>query len=280
MRHALCYLAVIIVLLALIEFLYIFTKKPEADRAWLPEQSQTAYALDTGSLITIFNVRDWTYGTSTPRSTTWSTATINPKEIVRVWFLIEPFSDWEAVGHTFLSFELADGRVYSFSVEARRETHETYSAIKGAFREYELSYQWGTERDFITRRLLFLDHPLRLYPLDLDPAASQTLFRSLIAETNKLAEEPRFYNTLSANCTNVLAKIVNRYYPGTLPLHHAWYLTGYADQYLMEVGLIPTKGSVEDTMAAHDITKHKAELEALATSPAQDFSAYLRTLVP
>jgi len=279
MRRLLGYIATILVLLLVVEFLYFFTKKPEANRAWLPEQSRTAYALDTGNLVTIFNMRDWTYGTSAPATTEWRTVTIDPATIVRTWFLIEPFSDWEAVGHTFLSFELEDGSAYSFSVEARRETHETYSAVRGLLREYELSYQWGTERDFVTRRLLYLDHPLRLYPLELEPAASQALFRSLIAETNALAERPRFYNTLAANCTNVLAKIVNRHYPDTLPLHHSWYLTGYADRYLMDEGLIPSAGAPEETMALYDLTPKKEQVDARATSTPQEFSAYIRTLV-
>ena len=278
MRRALSYLLVVVALFALVELLFVFTKKPEADRMWLPEQERTAYAIEAAGLVTLLNVRDWTYGTSSPLTTDWTTATIDPSDIVRVWFLIEPFSDWEAVGHTFLSFELNDGRVYSFSVEAKRESHETYSAIKGLFREYELSYQWGTERDFVTRRLIYLNHPLRLYPLELEPAAAQALFRSLVEETNTLAAEPRFYNTLAANCTNVLSTIVNRHYPGTLPLHYSWYLTGYADQYLMKEGLIRMQGTAEGTMAAHDLTQYREQIYSFSTTPQQSFSAAIRSL--
>jgi len=276
MRRVLTYLLLIVTLFAVVELLFVFSKKPESDRTWMPEQAETAHALDAGSLVTIFNVRDWTYDASGILSTEWTSATLNPKDIVRTWFIIEPFSDWEAVGHTFLSFELEDGRVYSFSVEARREEGEEYSAVRGLFNEYELSYQWGTERDFITRRLLYLDHPLRLYPLSLSPEASEALFRSLVAETNALAAKPRFYNTLSANCTNVLAKIVNRHHPGTLPWSTSWYLTGYADEYLMEEGLIELSRSVDETKAAHDLTAHRASITSFTSSSPIEFSRRLR----
>ena len=271
------YLAALVLLLALVEFLYVFTKTPRHEREWLPEQSRTATALIAADRVTLFNVRDWTYDAAGPLTTQWTTVTIDPSQITRAWFLIEPFSSWEAVGHTFLSFELADGRVYSFSVEARREAHETYSAVRGAFNEYELSYQWGTERDFVTRRLIYLNHPLRLYPLALSPEESQALFRSLVAETNELAQKPRFYHTLTSNCTNVLAAIVNRHYPGTLPIDTSWYLTGYADRYLMDEGLIERTGTTEETMARHDLTPRRAELAAHATSSPSAFSARVRT---
>ena len=204
---------------------------------------------------------------------------VDPSTIVRTWFLVEPFSDIEAVGHTFLSFELEDGTVLSFSVEARREEAEEYSAVKGQFREYELAYQWGTERDFVTRRLIYLDHPLRLYPLTLTREQSKALFLSLAEETQTLAEHPRFYNTLTANCTNVLAKIVNRHYPGTLPYDIAWNLTGYADLYLMEQGLIENPISKEETIAVHDLTPFRMEIMKIATTSPVDFSRSIRSRI-
>ena len=269
-------LTTIFLALALVLLFYV-AMEPRADRAWIPEQAQTATAV-MGETITLHNVRDWTYSAEGPVTTDWTTVEINPKDIVRAWFLIEPFSDWEAVGHTFLSFELVDGRVYSFSVEARREQGEKYEALNGALRAYELSYQWGTERDFVTRRLLFLDHPLRLYPLSLSPEAASALFVSLIEETNTLAEQPRFYNTLTANCTNVLATIVNRHYPDTLPYDKAWHMTGYADEYLIGEGLIEGD-DVAAIKAVHDLTPHRETVRTFQNEEPAKFSRLLRDLL-
>lgn len=270
----------ILLLLILIAWTgFVLLKEPRTDRAWLPEQAITATSQVAGNAVTIRGVRDWTYNEEGPLVTDWNDVTVDSAKIVRTWFLIEPFSDIKAVGHTFLSFEFEDGTVLSFSVEAKREENETYSAIRGQFRAYELAYQWGTERDFVTRRMIYLDHPLRLYPLTLTSEQSQALFRSLTEETQLLAEQPRFYNTLTANCTNVLANIVNRHYPGTLPYDIAWNLTGYADLYLMEQGLIAEGESKEETIAAHDLTPYRANVKEIAVTPPAAFSMSLRELI-
>ncbi len=271
--------AILFFALLAVLIVFILLKEARTDRTWLPEQVITATTRIQNGTVTIQGVRDWTYGEAAPLTTDWNDVSVDPFTIVRTWFLVEPFSDIEAVGHTFLSFELENGTVLSFSVEARREATEEYSAIKGQFREYELAYQWGTERDFVTRRLNYLDHPLRLYPLTLTQEQSQALFLSLVEETQTLAEHPRFYNTLTANCTNVLAKIVNRHYPGTLPYDIAWNLTGYADLYLMEQGLIETPTSKDEAIAAHDLTPYRTEVMKIATTSAIDFSRSIRSLI-
>ena len=258
---------------------YLLLKEPNIESAWLPEQARTATTSTEEGRITIHNVRDWTYTESGTLSEDWVDVTLDPSTVVRTWFLIEPFSQLEAVGHTFLSFEFADGTVLSFSVEAKRELGEEYSALKGQFREYELSYQWGLERDFVTRRLIYLDHPLRLYPLTLSSESSEALFRSLLEETDALAQTPRWYNTLSANCTNVLATIVNRHYPGALPYDISWNLTGYADRYLMKQGLIETAADIPSTQAAHDLTPYLTQVASLATSSPEVFSRNIRSLL-
>jgi hypothetical protein len=270
--------ALLLVLLAIAGIGYLLTKKPKVDAAWTEAQAKTAYAEEHDGAFTLYNVRDWTYDESGSVTTDWKKMSVDPDTVTRVWFLLEPFADIKAIGHTFLTFELEDGTFLSFSVEALREEGEEYSAVRGLFREYELSYQWGIERDFVTRRLVYLNHPLHLYPLTLSKEDGAALLRSLVAETNELKETPRFYNTLTANCTNVLAKIVNRHFPGTLPYDLSWNLTGLSDGYLMDQGLIEVAGSPENTRAVHDLTQHKEVIREHLSSP--DFSRTLRTFLP
>lgn len=274
-RYIFLTLGALVALLLLVHF----SKTPLTNRAWLPEQAKTATVSTQGDTLTIHNLRDWTYNDDGILTETWQDIEVRPDDIVATWFLIEPFADWKAVGHTFISFEFADGTVLSFSVEARREQGEEYSALRGLFREYELAYQWGTERDLVTRRLLYLDHPLRLYPMTLSKEDSKALFISLTEETNSLANAPRFYNTLTANCTNILAKMVNKHYPGTLPYDLSWNLTGYADLYLFKQGLIEKKGTPEKTQEFYDLTSSKDVVNSVSTISAEEFSRTLRTLI-
>lgn len=269
-----------LLLLALIAgtLFFLFSTARE-DRAWAPEHSRTATAVVSEESVTIQNVRNWTYDSQAVLTQDWEDVSVYPNKIIRVWFLIEPFSQIKAIGHTFLSFEFEDGRVLSFSVEARREADEKYSAVLGLFNAYELTYLWGEERDFVSRRLVHLAHPLRLYPLKLSTNQAKALFLSLIQETNELKERPRFYNTLTANCTNVLAQLINRHRPGTLPYDIAWNLPGYADLYLMEERLIKTSGTKEEARAAHDLTPYREDGAILASTTPEEFSRAIRTLL-
>lgn len=256
-------------------------RTPGEEKEWGDEFKKTATTENTeeGGTI-IHNVRDWTYGNKEILTKDWKDVEVNGASIKKVWFLTEPFATSKAIAHTFLSFEFDDGTVLSFSIEARREARQGYSSVLGAFNEYELSYTWGTERDLVTRRLLYLQHPLQRYPLNISNDMAETLFRTMAADTNVLAEHPRFYNTLAENCTNTLAKIVNSIKPHTLPYNIAWNLPGYADLYLMDQGFISRiDNSDESTRKTYEITSHRAEVSAIATSSPQEFSATLNKMV-
>jgi hypothetical protein len=265
--------------LAALALVVVMARSPRADRPWAEHLARAASAsLHPDGTVTIHNLRDWIYaGGAVTR--TWRDEAVDPGKITGASFLIEPFGGWAALAHTFLSFRLEDGSAISFSIEARLEDGQPFSALRGAFRNYELAYQWGTERDFVTRRVVYLRHPLRLYPLIIDADAARRLFIDLVKETNALAERPRFYNTLAENCTNTLAYIVNRYAPHTLPWSLDWYFTGFADEYLMKHGYIALDGgSIEGTKALHDLGSQRAAVKAMAASPPAAFSTEIRRL--
>jgi len=274
-------IALVLVAALIVFLLAIYTQSPRTDRAWDDEFSRVTTAYAEGDSIILTNVRDWTYsGPFAVAEKQWiDTLAVNPDDITRTWFLLDQFSTHEGVGHTFLSFERKDGGAVSFSIEARREEGETYSVLGGVLNAYELQYLWGTERDFVPLRTVYLEHSVRMYPLTLSKEESQALFRALTEETNQLAQKPRFYHTLLANCTNMLAKIVNEHYPGRLPYDIAWNLTGYADRYLMEQGLIERTGPDEETRRLADLTPHREDIQAAASMSPEAFSAFLRSLL-
>lgn len=274
------FIAGILLTLAAIALWQYATLTPSTDRTWAEDQAKTATATIEGDAITLHNVRNWTYDASGPVTKTWTDLTLDAKKVTRVWFIIVPISSWKAVSHTFLSFEFADGSTVAFSIEARREADEDYQPFLGAFRTYELDYLWGTERDFIARRLVYQNNPVRMYPLTLPEGGGEALLHALAEETNVLATMPRFYNTLTANCTNLLATIVNERYPKTLPRHYSWVLTGYSDTYLMREGFIEIVDTSEPkTMARHDLTPHRESIGYAGTLEPTAFSDVVRLLL-
>jgi len=260
--------------------LYILTLEPRTDRIWEDSLSRSTYITQNDGGYVLHNVRDWTYGPETILSQDWiDSMSVSATDITRVWFLLEPFSDWDRVGHTFITFEFADGNNLSFSVEARRESDEVYSAFQGLFRAFELSYTWGTERDLLTRRLLHLNHDVRMYHLTIEPEVAQTIFASLVERTNDIYQNPRFYNTLSENCTNVLAREMNIAYPQSVPKDISWYLPGTSDTFLMSEGFIEVKGTPEEMIGKHNLQNYRDTIVSIATSSPQVFSANVRSLL-
>ena len=261
----------------------ILSRTPSNDRDWsVHDRYAATTSLDSDGIAHFSELRDFSYiGTTTEIERWIPNATIDSNKIVRAWFIVEPFSAIQAVGHTYLTFEMADGSAYSFSVESRLTRGQSYSMWAGMMRSYELIYMWGTERDFLARRLIYADDIVRMYPLTLKKAQAQELFRQLLARSNDLVAHPRFYNTLTANCTNVLAELANEAEPGAVPYDLSWNLPGWSDYFLMRIGYIKTEGTQEQTRAKHDLSADRSLIARIATttSPA-DFGKQVRSLLP
>jgi hypothetical protein len=238
MKKILAFFAVLCIFITSIFVIWRYDT-PSHTRDWVDYLAFQALATTTtedSSIVTLSKVRDWTYDENdiiVERN--WiSDYTFNTNDVVGVWFMVDRFGEVPVVGHSYITFEFAGGEALSFSIEARREWGEDYSMFQGMLNRYELAYTWSTERDMITRRVLKDNADLFMYKLTLTPEQAKTLLIATLAETNKIATQPQFYNTLTANCTNLLAKIVNNNTSTKLPYHISWNLPGLSDEYLMK----------------------------------------------
>lgn len=261
----------IVLLFIGIFLIFILVKQPSHDRSWEKESKIMPEITISDNTVTIKNMRDFTYSTSSITDYNYTERTIPISDIEKAYFVVEPFSSWKAVGHTFLTFDIKGQEPISFSVEARREDDESYSAIKGLFNTYELWYVWGNETDLIVRRGLYLDHPLHMYQLKLTQEGSQKLFKGLADKTIEISSNPKFYNSLFTNCTNELASIANDVTPNKIPFHYSLFFTGYSDEYLYKLGLIQNSISFTELEEKNYITNHVKELHSF-----ENFSTELR----
>jgi hypothetical protein len=224
---------------------WIAGKAPRADRDWTQDVSRQPTALvRSDGTVAITDIRDWDYDETGPTRRAWRDGTYDPDRLVALWFNLDPFPDWDGVAHTYLVFEFAAGtpqRYLGISVEARKQRGETYSGLKGLFRQYELLHVWASESDLVKRRGLYLGEDVYQYRLELAPEQVRAVFSAFIQQTQALAERPRFYNTLLSNCTNELARTIRRT-GGEIPRHYSFYLTGFADSYLHRLGYIVPAG--------------------------------------
>lgn len=237
----------IFVVSVLILSIFIFSKKPSLERNWTEDAKILPDVTITDSTITVKNLRDWRYTRGEVISKTYYEETFDLEKIEKAYFLLNPFGKWEGVGHTFFLFEFSDGKTVSVSVEARRPEGVDYSATKGLFNNYEMWYMWGSAVDLFSRRAVYHNEDLYMYPLLITPQTARGLFKDLAQTTEKLETQAQFYNTVTSNCTNVLADSANRVNEGSIPWTFARIFTGYADNKLYDLKLIPHDKSFEET---------------------------------
>ncbi len=220
--------------------LAVIFRAPSHDRDWRAEIAVLPAADRAGERLDIDQVRDWTYSADGPLATAYHPGTYDMAGIARVWLMVEPFGGSDAIAHTLVLFEFANGRFLALTIEARKEEGETYSALRGAFNTYELLYLWAEARDVLVRRARYLKHGVYLYPLDLPEAERRAFLGALADKTAALKARPRFYNTLFSNCTNELAKTAG------LAWDPAFILTGFAPRHLWQTGMIPGRAAGQD----------------------------------
>lgn len=255
--------------------LFISFKQPSNDRVWEEESAILPDIAIEGDVITIKNFRDWRYSATDKVSRGYLTRTIDVKDITGVQFLISPFGMDGKAAHTFFSFEIKDAPPVSVSIEARREASETYSAFKGLFNNYELWYAWGSEEDFVARRAVYYDDPLLMYPLNVSAETAQKLLIDMAHDTDSLETEPRWYNTFSSNCTSLLATAANHVNKGSIPWNYSMFVTGYADDYLYKLGIIPHDLPFSEEEKKYSIADIVKEIYK-ADAPLGEFSEELR----
>lgn len=277
MRILVKYLLLLFLLCFSVFLVYFFMLvKPSNSRNWEVGYETLPGISISSNQVSFKNLRDYHYTPGKLASRDYLQKSFDITQLERAWFVfepfqIQPFTDFKGVAHTYLVFDFNGSEPVAVSVEARREEGEQYSAWLGLINKFELFYVWGTEVDQTVRRVIVENNKLYMYPLQISREDTQSLFLRLAEATGELEVHPRFYNTLSNNCTNELAYAANRVSPNLFPLNLALFLPGYSVDELYKLGLIPTNLSIDDLNKRYfisDLVK-KLYLE-------EDFSKKLR----
>lgn len=231
---------------------------PSNDRDWLPNERVLPHAEFTGDQVLVRNVRNTVYRTADEYTPMYEDRTYDLRRLSGVWFGVVPFSTWRGVAHTFLSFEFGGEPRPEFvviSVEARKERGETYNPLMGLLRQYELFYVVADERDAIRLRTNYRADSVYLYPIKTTPERARALFAGMLERANQLREAPVFYNTLTRNCTNTIARHVNSLVPGRVPFSFKVIFPGYSDRLAYDLGLIATDLPFDSIRAHFRVTE-------------------------
>ena len=246
---------------------------PSNDRIWADDVAQMTTGSVDANRITLYNVRNFDWRSNTDYVQRWETRGYELDRLNSV-DMIMSYWNGPVIAHMLISFGFDDGEHVVFSVEIRREKTESYSEIGGFFKEFELSIIATDERDVIRVRTNVRGEDDYLYRLRMPVSAMRSLFIGYIEEANSLVRKPRFYNTITVNCTTLVYHMMKRIV-GYLPLDYRLILAGYLPEYVHRVGGLDQRYPFEKLRALGRITD-RAKIADLSA----DFSADIRKGIP
>jgi len=246
---------------------------PSNTRDWTPDVARTARAAFHGSSVTIQNVRNFRYRSESDYDQRWETRTYNLDRIRGVDLFLSFWGPTQ-IAHTIVSWEFDDGQYLAISIETRKEKGESYSALRGFFRQYELYYVVADERDLVGLRTNYRGEQVYLYRIRVPASQARALLVDYLNEVNRLADHPRWYNALTQNCTTTIRGHAQNAGAGGR-LDWRLFANGHVDQLLYERGQINTDLPFRSLRARSNITE-----KAKAADDAPDFSTRIRQGLP
>ncbi len=249
--------------------------KPSNDRIWQPDVAVLPYAEVKGDNITVHNIRNCDYRTEKDYTVQYYDKTY---KLSRLRSLDLFLSDWglKTIVHTLVSFGFEDGSYLCISIETRKEVGEDYSSIKGFFRQYELIYVVGDERDLVRLRTNYRKgETVYLYRLQGSSLeVGRQIFLHYIRYINSLKETPEWYNALTGNCTT---QIRGHTYPYARKVWWDWRIlaNGYIDELAYELKAL-------DISLPFQELKQRSIINARAKAADKDlaFSRHIREGLP
>ena len=251
-----------------------FTLKPSNDRPWQPDVAETGWAEINGDDVTIHNVRNCDYRTETDYTPHWETRTVKLSNLTGLDLAITYWGS-PYMAHPIASFQFADALPICFSIETRKEIGESYSAIGGLYRQYELTYICADERDVIRLRTNYRQgEDVYLYHILASAAQVQERFLEYLNTLNALHAKPRWYNAVTTNCTTAIRD--QRPSNERIPWDWRILVNGKGDEMLSERKLIATGGLSFPELKQRSLINERAR----AADKEPDFSRLVREGLP
>jgi hypothetical protein len=246
---------------------------PSHDREWRPEVAVMPRAAIDGDRLRIAGVRNFDYRTRDDFAVRYEEREWQLSHLTGLDFYVSYWSEGP-VGHTFLSFVFDNAAPLTISIETRPEVGEAYNPIASLFKQYELFYAVGDERDIVGVRTNHRREKVYLYRLNSSTRDARQLLLVYVARINELAERAEFYHLLSSSCTINIIRYANAAgRDGGFDIRHL--LNGLIDSYLYH------SGRVDTTLPFEELRRRSLINEAAqAADGAPDFSQRIRASLP
>ncbi len=239
---------------------------------WKGDVARLGWAEVHGNQVTVHNIRDFLYTTEDVYTPRWNTRTYDLSRLQAVDLFV---THWGVplVAHGMLSFDFGEDRHLAISIEVREKVGQDYSALRGFFRQYELSYIPAEERDIVRVRTTFRPHEeVYLYRTRLNSADARALFLQYVGWMDQALAVPQWYNALTRNCSTPITNyLAERHIGGISRWDWRTVLNGHGEAMLFDLGDLAGGGPF-------DRLRRQAWINPVArrVPPQGDFSGLIR----
>ncbi len=246
---------------------------PSHDREWRPEVAVMPRAFVDGDRVRLTGVRNFDYRTRNDFTVRYEEREVSLSHLIALDFYVSYFAEGP-VGHTFVSFIFDNAPPLSISIETRPEVGEGFAPVASLFKQFELIYVVGEERDVVGVRTNHRREPVYLYRLNTSAEDARRLLLVYLERINELAERPEFYHLLTNSCTINIIRYANAAgRSGRFDIRHL--LNGLIDSYLYHSGRIDT------TLPFDELRRRSLINEAAQVADgAADFPQRIRASLP
>ena len=246
---------------------------PSHDREWRKEVAVMPRAFIDGDRVRLTGVRNFDYRSRNDFTVRYEEREVLLSHLTALDFYVSYFMEGP-VGHTFVSFIFDNAPPLSISIETRPELGEGFAPVASMFKQFELIYVVGDERDLVGVRANHRQEPIYLYRLNTPAEDARRLLLVYLERINELADGPEFYHLLTNSCTINIVRYANAAgREGRIDIRHI--LNGLADSYLYRSGRIDT------TLPFDELRRRSLINEAVrAADGAPDFSQRIRASLP
>jgi hypothetical protein len=246
---------------------------PSHDREWRPEVAVMPRVTIDGDRVHIAGVRNFDFRSRNDFTVRYEEREVMLSHLTALDFYVSYWSEG-LVGHTFVSFIFDNAPPLGISIETRPEMGESFAPVASLFKQFELIYVVGEERDLVGLRAIHRGEQVFLYRLNTSADDARRLLLVYLARINELADRPEFYHLLSNSCTINIVRYANAAgRAGRFDVRHLF--NGLIDSYLYHSGRIDT------TLPFDELREHSRITEAAqAADGAPDFSQRIRASLP
>ncbi|WP_407307205.1 DUF4105 domain-containing protein [Acinetobacter sp.] len=221
----------------LLGLFWYFGLEAKQDRDWNPEVAQVLSYEQEGDKITLHNVRNFNWHADGSYDERWETRNFDLNQITGV-NIITSYWMGPQIAHTLVSFDFADSQPLTFSIEIRKEKNEEFSTYGGFFRKYELSLIAADEKDLIYTRSNIRGEHVYFFPVNMSPTERRALFEEYLRKANEFRHQPKWYNSLTSNCTTLVFDMVQAVSKRHLPTDYRLLASGYLPNYLYDLNAL------------------------------------------